>query len=99
PIVARIAPRVAVEIEEERKLDGHTAAGTPAMPRAIPGVSSLRIDVDRIARIGDGRLHVLPPHLADLVQDRAGSWRAPLARAGVDVVSAVRHRRADMLAT
>ncbi len=90
--VLGVTTGVAVEIEEETELNGDAAAGAVAVPRAVPGGTAARVDVDRVITARDRA----PDHLADLRLDGGDLRLARGRRGGVHQVAAVTDGRADL---
>ena len=51
--VLGIATRIAIKVEEERKLDRDVVAGSPTVPRTKTSMAPRGIDIDRVITIGD----------------------------------------------
>src|SRR5271165_2004331 len=84
--VPRIAARIAIELEEERKLYGHATARACAVPGAVSCVATRNICVHRVvaiaSRIGIG------DHFANFIEDGCGISATRRGRR-INVMSAV----------
>src|SRR5438105_483028 len=93
--VSRIAPGIAVEVEEKRELDRRRAARSPAMPRAVTRMSALHVHVNRIVTVRNRRGN----RLAYLRKNRRGGGRFRWPCAGIQHMTAVGDAAAHELRT
>src|SRR5579872_6639213 len=90
----RVAPGIAVKIEEEAELHRRAAARAPAMVGAVVGASALAVNVHGIVAVGDS---AAADDLANFGEHGRGAEM--LGQAGsVSDMAAVGHRGADLVA-
>src|SRR5689334_16182096 len=88
----RVASRIAIELEEEAKLDRFAVARAPTVIRAVVRASAWLVHVHRVIGAGRGRRNLL----ANFVQHRRRAdvvWQ----RAAIDHVALVCYGAADSM--
>ena len=95
--VRRIASWVTIEVEEERELYGFSTARSSAVPRAITGIATLYVGVNRIGAVAAGIRDDVAYRdlLADFGQDR-GCVVSTRRGGGVYDVALMGHDWADL---